>query len=117
MAATMGSIAVRGSRSSPSTSSRLISSPTTRKNTTMSASLTTWWRVIWNVSSPTTTPMCVAHRASQASATAELASTSAAIAAARSSTPLAASWRRKSRRGNRNREGPGIATGYMPFPM
>ena len=49
IAATMGTIAVRGSRSSPSTTSRLISSPTTKKKTAMSASATHAWSVsVWS---------------------------------------------------------------------
>ena len=44
IAATIGSAAVRGSRRSPATSSYLISSPTTKKKITISASLTQCWR-------------------------------------------------------------------------
>ena len=44
-AATMGSAAARGSRSSPKTISRLISSDTSRKNNVIAASLTSSWRL------------------------------------------------------------------------
>ncbi len=51
-AATIGIAAAFGSRSSPKTISRLISSDTRRKNSTISASLTSSWAV----SSMTCTP-------------------------------------------------------------
>ncbi len=44
IAARIGRLAARGSRSSPHTNSRLISSPTTKKKIAISASFTQWRR-------------------------------------------------------------------------
>jgi hypothetical protein len=61
-AAAMGSAACRGLASSPMSSSRLISSPTTKKKTAMSPSLIQWWSdsVSPNPGAPTVTS--VSHR-------------------------------------------------------
>ena len=50
--------------SSPATSSRLISRPTTRKNRVMRPSLTQWRRSVWRAKRPSCNASGVAHRAS-----------------------------------------------------
>lgn len=61
IAAATGTAAVRGSDNSPSTSSRLISRPTTKKNTVIRPSLTTWC-IDMSRPQPTLTDSSVCHR-------------------------------------------------------
>ena len=60
-AAIAGSATARRSRSSPTTSSRLISIPTTKKNTAINKSLTTWPRSSSNTYDPNSNRTFVAH--------------------------------------------------------
>jgi len=62
-AATTGRAAPRQVRSSPTTSSRLISRPTTRKNRVMRPSLTQWRRSVSRVRRPSWSATRVSHRA------------------------------------------------------
>ena len=61
-AATSGSAAARGSRKSPCTISRLISRPTTKKNTAISRSLTQWLRLSVSEKEPTSKPSSVCQK-------------------------------------------------------
>ena len=62
-AVTTGRAALRGLRSSPATSSRLISSPTTKKNSAISPSLTQWRRSMAKLQRPTSMASSVFHSA------------------------------------------------------
>ena len=63
-AAIAGSATARRSRSSPVTSSRLISMPTTKKNTAINKSLTTWARSWSNTYDPSSNRTVVCHNVS-----------------------------------------------------
>src|SRR6267143_2588515 len=90
-AATMGRVATLGSDKAPSYISRRISSPTTRKNTLMSPSLTQKCRSHAGRNSATPRPSFRCHSASYAAAQGEFAQARAMAAAASSTTPLIAS--------------------------
>ena len=62
-AAATGSAAPRTEDSSPTSTSRLISRPTTKKNTAISPSLIQWVRSLETESSPTPTVSLVCHSA------------------------------------------------------
>src|SRR6202140_687881 len=90
-AATMGRVATLGSDSAPSCISRRISSPTTRKKTLMSPSLTQKCRSGAERNSAAPRPSFRCHSASYALAHGEFAHARAIAAAASSTTPLIAS--------------------------
>src|SRR5215470_16216191 len=97
MAAATGRIARRGDDRCPASSSRLISSPTTKKNTTMSASLIQ----CWSESARTREPIPIEIRACEkwkyAAAHGEFAHTIAAAAHAISTAlPATAEWMNQS---------------------
>src|ERR671919_160119 len=102
-AAHAGSAAFRGSRSSPSTSSRLISRPTTKKKIAISPSLIQWRRSRSSRRSPSATVRSVVQRSRYEASQGELAHASATIAAITSATPPAASVWRKSTSGRISR--------------
>ena len=95
-AAMTGSATARGSRSSPWTSSRLISTPTSRKNTVIRASLTQACSDRWSrcSSPPSSTRRGVCHISVYESLHGEFAHTMATAAAISMTTPPAASWAR-----------------------
>ena len=99
MAAMIGNAARRRSWSSPGTSSRLISSPTTKKNSTIAASLIQPCRSSANTWSPIVIAASVVQRSTYESYQRELAQTMAIAAAMTISSPAAASSWRKSLRG------------------
>ncbi len=90
---------MRGPRSSPSTNSRLISNPTTKKKTAISPSLTNSRRSRLRLNGPTSIENCVCQNDWYASLQGELATTRATAVAASSTTPPAASVWRKSTSG------------------
>src|SRR6185437_1620197 len=90
-AAATGNIALRGDASSPLSSSRLISSPTTKKKTAMSASLTNCSRSIRSAMRANSNEKCRAHSSVYWLPHGEFAHTRAAIVAASSTTPPDAS--------------------------
>lgn len=95
-AAIAGSATARRSRSSPTTSSRLISIPTTKKNTAINKSLTTWPRSSWNTYDPNSNRTLVAHSDSYPDFHGEFAHTNATTLATPSTIPPAASmWEKR----------------------
>lgn len=102
-AAATGRAARRASRSSPMTSSRFTSSPTTKKKTAINPSLIQWrseW-LIWK--EPTPTVSVVFQKPRNGSDQGELASASAAAVKARSTAPPAASTCRNAASGRLTR--------------
>jgi hypothetical protein len=100
-AATAGSTSWSGEESSPSRNSRLISSPTSRKNTAMRPSLIHSRKGLSTENAPTCTATGMAKRPSYAAASGELATTMAPTAAQSSAIPPADSRRRNSRSASR----------------
>lgn len=94
-AAAMDSAATRGFRSSPSTSSRLSSRATTKKNNVIKPSLIHSRDARTSRNGPIWMPICVIQRDRKRSAQGELESASASAAARSRIAPLAVSIRRK----------------------
>ncbi len=90
-AAPAGSANLRGSASSPTSASRLISKPTTKKKTAIKPSLIQRLIGFDNDAPPIPTVSLVAHAPKYRSAHAELAQTRASAAAASRTMPPAAS--------------------------
>src|SRR5450759_5461202 len=86
-AATMGSAALRAVESSPTSTSRLISSPMTKKKTAISASSIHMCREAVRVNEPTTSPTGIRSTCSYAGPRGELATTIASAAAASRTAP------------------------------
>ena len=108
IAAMIGRAAVFGSRRSPLTSSYLISSPTTKKKITISASLTQCCSDSSIRKLPTSMPIGVCQKVSYDDAPGLLAQISATTAATSRSTEPAASTRRNSRIGRATRRASGL---------
>ena len=104
----IGRAAVFGSRRSPLTSSYLISSPTTKKKITISASLTQCCSDSSIRRSPTPKPTGVCQNVSYDDAAGLFAQTSAMTAATSRRTEPAASTRRNSRIGRATRRASGL---------
>ncbi len=99
IAASTGTASRRRSRSSPRSSSRLASSPTTRKNSVIRPSLTQWRRSVEMPPPPIRIASCVDHSERYESDHGEFAHASATTAAASTTIALAVSAPRKSRTG------------------
>ena len=94
-AAAIGSAARRSSRSSPTTISRLTSSPTTKKKIAIRPSLTQWRSECTKSTGPNRRPTGVFQKARNGSAAGELARARAAAVTASSAIPLVDSTCRK----------------------
>ena len=90
-AAITGSVARRTEASSPTSNSRLISRPTTKKNTTIRPSFTQWDNGFASPNPPMPMTMGVCHSESYSDVHGELAHARAMAVAARSRRPPAAS--------------------------
>src|SRR5512140_598055 len=116
-AAATGRIAAPLPESSPVRNSRLISRPTTRKNTAMSPSLIAWATVVSTRQAPSPKRSGRWVVCAYASFHGEFARTIAAIAAARRRIPEKASDRRKLlRKGEGRIVGPSRTTGVYRWP-
>ena len=88
--------ALRGSRSSPTTSSRFTSSPTTKKKIAIRPSLIQCSSESWSVWVPSETPSSVSQRWWYAGPSDELASASAtAVHTSKTMPPAASTWRKR----------------------
>ena len=119
IAAAMGRVARRSVASSPTRISRLISRPTTRKNTAIRPSLTQWRSDSDRCRPPRSMASSVPHRSAYADANGEFAHNSATAAAAMRSTPLEALARENSRNGASRRSTGGAALDVTgrPYPI